>query len=44
MHGGEAVFDEDDDGETGLESISHDFFFAWADAGGDEYGTLAGEG
>lgn len=44
LHGGEAVFDEDDDGETGLEGVSHDFFFAWTDAWGDEYGALAGEG
>ena len=42
LHGGEAVFDEDDDGEAGLEGVSHDFFLAWTDAGGDEYGALAG--
>lgn len=28
----------------GLEGSCHDFFFAWADAWGDEYGALAGEG
>ena len=44
LHGGEAVFDEDDDGEAGLEGVSHDFFFAWTDAWGDKYGALAGEG
>ena len=44
LHGSETVFDEDDDGETGLEGVSHDFFLAWTDAWGDEYGAVAGEG
>lgn len=41
LHGGEAVFDQDDDGETCFKGAPHDFFLSWADAGGDEYCPLA---
>lgn len=42
LHGGETVFDEDNKGKTSLESIAHDFFLAWTDAGRDENCTSAG--
>lgn len=36
LHGGEAVLDECDDGEAGLEGSCHDFFLTWTDAWRDE--------
>ena len=44
LHGGEAVFDEDDDGVACLKGASHHFFLSGTDAWRDEYCPLACHG